>query len=342
MHFMNIRRKFRNQLVNRYGVSRSLQNLMQYSEQMLCGHREVLIKYLGYPLDTYFEAIIPQGKILQHEIEPIEVFSDRDGRPLLQLLWRSDAEEEAKKFGIDNVISIGATGLYALHNMGVSIENCKLNIAKVAANYSWGKSSAELLEKFKGKNVLYMPTHSWTGATAEHDSNEFKFLAALDKSKVRVCLGYLDYCDPSIRKLYLQFGWEIDCAGVKDSLEFPSPAGGRSNFLYELFSIFNWADIVLADELTTGQFYAVCLGKEIGLLPKNLAGQQISLNAETKRDFHLNKKVRDAYPWLSGNDFVKESIPRDVIEALGLDKFKSRRELSEIIPWHREPLLNKK
>lgn len=341
MHFINIRKKLRNQLVYRYGVSRSLQNLTQYSEQMLCGHREVLIQYLGYPPDVYFEAIIPQGKILQHEIEPIEVFRDREGKPLLQLLWRSDAEEEAKKFGIDNVISIGATGLYALHNVGVSIENCRLNIAKVAANYSWRKSNTDLLEKFKGKNVLYMPLHSWEGAAAQHNSNEFSFLGALDKSKVRVCLGYLDYCDPSIRKKYLQFGWEIDCAGVKDSPAFPSPSGGRSNFLYELFNILDWADIVLADELTTGQFYAVCLGKEIGLLPENRGQQEIFLGAEKKRDFDLNKKIREAYPWLSGNDFVKEDISRDITEALGLDKFRSRKELSEIIPWHREPLLNK-
>jgi len=338
---MNTRRNFRNFLIDRYGTPSSLQNVMQYAEQMLCGHREVLIKYMDLQEDTYFEAVIPQGKILPHGIEPIEVFKDRNGSALLQLLWRSDAEEEAKRFGINNVVSIGATGLYALHNLGISIDTCRSNIAKVAATHSWGESKIDLLDKFANKNILYMPTHSWTGARAQHNAEDFEFLTALDKRNVRICLGYLDYCDPNVRKKYLQFGWEIVCAGVKDSLEFPSPSGGRAGFLYELFEILNWSDIVLADELTTGQFYAVCLAKDIGLMPKILEENVEHMNGIGKRDFLLNHQIRTTYPWLTGASYTEKKMIKDVEDALGLNKFKNPIELSKIVPWHRESILSK-
>jgi hypothetical protein len=117
----SLRQNLRARLQDRYGVPRVQQELNQYSEQMAYGHREVLINYLELPQDAYFEAILTHGKILPNRLDPIRPQFSRDGAPLLQALWRSDAEEESRELHIANVFSIGATGLYELNNLGIGI-----------------------------------------------------------------------------------------------------------------------------------------------------------------------------------------------------------------------------
>lgn len=333
------RQRIRTRLQDRYGTSRATHEVNQYSEQMAYGHREVLTRYLGLPSDAYFKAILTHGKILSHELDPIRPQFSRDGFPLLQALWRSDAEDQAKNIKVMNVISIGATGLYELSNQGVGLEQIKRNIEKVSKEHVWSENRADLLDIFQDKKILYMPTHSWDGEVVEHTIEKVDFLKNLNSRNVTVCLGYLDFCDPKIRRVYSQPGWKIECAGVRASKEFGSPAGGRENFLKELFNIIEDVNVVIADELTTGQLYAACIGKEIGLLPEVDSVNLTFSKWQTTANFgDFNKKIRSTYPWLTGKN-INMGMAGDISQALGIDTFKTPTELMNLLPWYQEPRL---
>jgi hypothetical protein len=194
----------------------------------------------------------------------------------------------------------------------------------------------------QGKKILYMPTHSWDGDVVEHSIGKVNFLKKLESKNVTVCLGYLDFSDPSVRRIYSQSGWKIECAGVRASKVFGSPAGGRANFLKELFRILDESDIVVADELTTGQMYAACLGKEIGLLPEEYSVTFSYSKWQSSSDFgNLNREIRALYPWLVGKKATSEKICADISQALGVDKFKDPARLMNILPWRQEEILRK-
>lgn len=341
MLFSRTRQFMRIKLQDRYGISRATQEVNQFSEQMAYGHREVLIRYLDLPQTAYFRAIMPHGKILPQALDPIKPEISREGRPLLQALWRSDAEEIAHTIKNTNVISIGATGLYEFSNLGLGIHQVLGNVESVSERLEWSENTQDLLDKFSGKRVLYMPTHSWDGDVVEHSLDKVDFLKKLDVNNVRVSLGYLDFADPTIRRVYSQTGWKIECAGARASKVFGSPAGGRVTFLTELFHILDWAEIVIADELTTGQMYAAGMGKEIGLLPENdsvaLSYSKWQTNSDLK---NLHKEVRDLYPWLTGKSQNSQKMKMDICQALGIDKFKTREELASILPWYEEEKLS--
>jgi hypothetical protein len=333
------RQRIRTRLQDRYGTSRATHEVNQYSEQMAYGHREVLTRYLGLPSDAYFKAILTHGKILSHELDPIRPQFSRDGFPLLQALWRSDAEDQAKNIKVMNVISIGATGLYELSNQGVGLEQIKRNIEKVSKKHVWSENRADLLDLFSGKKILYMPTHSWDGDVVKHTIEKVDFLKNLVPQNVTVCLGYLDFCDPKVRRIYSQPGWKIECAGVRASKAFGSPAGGREYFLAELFYILDQADVVIADELTTGQMYAACIGKEIGLLPEDDSVSLTFSSWQTSSNFReFNMKIRETYPWLIGND-LNNTMCEDISQALGVNRFRMPSELGRELPWYQEKRL---
>ena len=94
---------------------------------------------------------------------------------------------------------------------------------------------------------------------------------------------------------------------------------------------------MIADELTTGQMYATCLGKEIGLLPE-LDSVSLSYSKwQTSQDFgQLQREIRKLYPWLVGNPVNTDQMSTDISIALGLDKFRAVKELREVLPWREE------
>lgn len=334
---MKLRNNLRSYLQNRYGTPSVQAERLSYSEQLAYGHREILVEYLGLPKKAYFKAVVSHAKHLPFELDPIYKLIDRNSNPILQLLWRTDAEIEAKKNEIANVRSIGAPGLYALANLGQKISETKSNIFKVSENRFWSQSNPEIIDFLSGKKILVMPLHSWDGDVVKHTGINFQFLNVLEPSKVTVCLSYLDFCDPKIRNLYLKFGWKVECAGIRASKEFGSPAGGRMRFLYELINIIDKVDVVIADELTTGLLYAACLAKDIGLV-RNIEADQLIYSKWTNSKDFLDGilKIRQRYPWLENSDANYNNMFSDICTSVGIDVFKSKIELEKIAPWYEE------
>ena len=317
------RRITRNFLRNRYGFNFKEARLNQYQEQFAYGHREVLLDYSNQPRNIVFKAILAHGKILPHSLDPIiPAFDILDGKEISQLLWRDDALEDAKLAGVTSAFAIGAPFLYVLSNLGQTISQTRSNIVDLS-NYLCLSPKMKINDIANSKKVTYFPLHSWEGDVNQHSISSKFLLKELDPKRVRVCLGFLDYCDPAVRKVYEQFGWETVCAGVRDSMIIGSPAGGRERFLYSLAEIISDADFVIANEFTTALFYAAALGKKIAIIE---SPELQSLSFSTWNDNgSFNSLIggpKKLYPWLIDGDCNADQISRDIHTALGVHSFK--------------------
>ena len=132
----HLRSYLRRRLNDRYGVPKLKRFQSLFHEQFYYGHREILLKYSELPDDVVFEAVISHGDLYPFEEKRIPFEFDLNGKPLLQLEWRSDAEAVASKLGVLNVVSIGAVGAYELLNQGVNKSTLEFNLRKFSSDFS--------------------------------------------------------------------------------------------------------------------------------------------------------------------------------------------------------------
>jgi hypothetical protein len=333
MMFAGTRLKIRSYLQNRYDSSGKSEVELYYGEQMAYGHREVLLDYLGVSREFYFKAALTHGKILPDKFDPITPLFRRDGSQIPHVLWRSDGEIEARAKGLE-AVSIGATGLYALHNLGQSISETRSNVFRFSRNHSWSDNNVEIKDLLSGKKVLYMPQHSWDGDVVNHSNSDLGILKMLNPKNISVILGYLDFLDFDSRNYYESLGFKVSCAGIRSSKVFASPAGGREKFLYSLFNIISQSDFVVSNSFTTGLFYATCLGKKIGILPDVGIQKFIYSKWRNSNEFNLDIEAQKYFfPWLTdAKSCIPQLIQSDLSNALGLDKFRSPIELQLLVP----------
>lgn len=318
------RRNIRNYMVRRYSTDQTPLEMKLYGEQFAYGHREVLLEYCNLPRSLIFKAHIPHGKISPNFLDPIQRILYPDGKPVLQLLWREDSESEAAALEILNVRSVGATFLYALANEGYSLNEIRELLWASASNFDWPTSKRQQHVYIKdAKTIVYMPMHSWDGDVRKHLVNPESPLLGVPPKTITVLLGFLDFCDPAVRKVYTDLGWRVTCAGARSSKVAGSPAGGRASFLPNLYSIFKECELVISDEFTTGLFYAMAMGRKVGILNQNELLELSYSSWQSQSDFNdrLNK-FRNYYSWLHGDVSDPGFVNSVVSGALGINSFK--------------------
>lgn len=318
----------------RYGQSPNKIEQNFFREQFAYGHREVILQYASMDFDLIFKAVISHGDNYPVYSEHISPIHDFRGQEILQLKWRSDAEENGRAKGIQKIRSIGAIGIYHLLNSGIQIAELKSNINNFSKSFSWNSSPAIQFDQLSNaRSVLYFPHHSWEGDVLDHKIPDFSVLNRLDKLKVTVCLGAHDFASPLVRKYYHDKGWEVTCAGMRDSMIPMSPCGGRVQFLQMLLDLMSRADYIVADQITTALFYAALLGKPCGILSE-VANPRLEWSswrdgAELEQMLELTRKH---YPWLWGNFIDSGKINREVSTLLGIDSIKTPSFFQEEVP----------
>lgn len=303
-----------------------------YKEQYAYGHREILLDYLDLPRSKSFKVILNHGHIYPDEITPVYFQADSRGKPVMQLVWRTDAEAAAKRAGF-KATAIGAPGLYAMSNLGQDIDSTKKNLINFSRNHIWSDKTKDVQAILADKKILYMPFHSWEGDVILHDESVIKLLADIPNSRITVCLGYLDFVDPNCRKIYQKFNVELYCAGIRDTSIPESASGGRPDFIYNLLAKIKEHDAVVSNELTTGQFYAACLNKIVGILPARGSWKLASSIWQNQDEFNaVQEKNLKLYPWLYGRICTPKQIQEDLYDALGIEAFKSKEFLIANVP----------
>lgn len=317
-------------MVKRYSNNPVPIEMELYGEQFAYGHREVLLRYCETSEKYMFKAHIPHGGVSPASIDQINRLNDENGSPILQLRWRSDAALEAQEASIKNVTPIGAPFLYALSNIGCERDQISDQIQQSVGKFEWPRESLNQSEYLAdSQNILYMPLHTWDGDVHIHKIPSDSPLRRLKKNNITVLLGFLDFCDPIIRRFYSEMGWKVECAGVRSSKITGSPAGSRNNFLYNLHEIFSRNDIVISNEFTTGLYYAAAMGKKIGILNQALNYELKYSSWQDQSQFSKRMNlIRDYYDWLiGGNDGA--SFTKIVETALGLKSMRTSEYLKE-------------
>jgi hypothetical protein len=218
--------------------------------------------------------------------------------------------------------------------MGHSIGAIKNNLADFSAQHTWSDSEEVILDLMKDKKVLYMPLHSWEGDVVNQINNDVSLLKFLNPRRVTVLMGFLDFVDFESRHFFESMGFTTECAGIRASKIFGSPAGGRETFLYTLFKIISEHDYVVANGLTTGLLYAACLKKNVGILPA-LQSPRIKYSSWRNQDEFAADidRQRAFFPWLiSTSSTDKSKIQNDLYEALGVEKCKTQSQLFDCLP----------
>jgi hypothetical protein len=126
----------------------------------------------------------------------------------------------------------------------------------------------ELISEERSRSIVYFPAHSIHGYLALIDNRPLleSVFKEYSNYEVTVCLFWLDYIDPNVRKKYEEFGFKVYCVGYRGSpaTEFPwSNVGGRIKFLPELLKLLVKADLVFCDEVSTAFWAASSLGKDV-------------------------------------------------------------------------------
>jgi len=221
---------------------------LYFDEQFMYGHREILLNYSKKYNDSLTDLSILKGSI-DHAWafdENLWKLRNRNLSRANRYVWNFRQEKLLSQ--VYSVKATGAPWLYMLNNLGISPEN--------------------VIEKLPKKNnkVLIFPSHNLDWDIKLDLSASLKsFKSRVDQnSVVVVCLFWLDFIDPKIRRLYLDEGWEVVCAGYcPRGVTADSIHGGRQSFLLELFNIMSDANVILTDDLSTGLIYALSLGVKV-------------------------------------------------------------------------------
>lgn len=220
-------------------------DILYYEEQFMYGHREVLLHFSQKNNPKLDDTNILLGSIDHGWYYSESVWKLRTRNPFKlanRYVW-NDRHSELSNSSY-RTVAVGAPWLYMLNNLGLDPTNIEIK-----------------LPKLKNKVIIF-PGHN-TGYLFSFDLNnsieEFKLLIP-ENSEVIVCLFWLDFCDPSIRKAYQRQGWRVESVGATIRGSQPDTLnGGRTTVLIEMFHLLKDASLFITDDISTGLFYALSL-----------------------------------------------------------------------------------
>ena len=222
---------------------------IQLSEQFNFGHREILVATNCLDHSTLFRTTLQHGWIEGKGSE--KSLRNRMFQKIPQLVWSERIKNLLIHEGSNKVHVIGSPWSHLLNSCSIDPrEIAKFNQSKVSNS---------------APKVLYIPSHSSHGLGFNYHLPSSELLSFTDATNITVCLFWLDYIDPEVRRFYSEFGFKLTCIGFRGSsgYEIPwAPIGGRLMFLPNLINLIERNDIVVVDELCTAFWYGLSLGKK--------------------------------------------------------------------------------
>jgi len=218
------------------------------AEQFNYGHREVLIAANGLPKSTLFLASIIHGWGFETNPFGMTKIRARNFQCYPVYAWSHRSANTIRSNTGLEVSVIGSPWSHLLQSLGINSEE------KVHATPT-------------SRRVLYFAPHSMPGGTTRHTDMEFDVIFKKSSAdEMTVCLFWLDFIDPEIRKHYSNYNVKIECVGFRGSSGFETPwapIGGRVSFLPKLFELISSHDLIIVDSVSTPFWYALSLGKNV-------------------------------------------------------------------------------
>ena len=224
---------------------------IKLSEQFNFGHREILLAANSLDTSSIFSASIPHGWLVESNIRPYPIVRRKNLKPYPVLSWSKRSEIALKSQSKRPVFTIGSPWSHLLRSIGINLRTL---------------NSYPQLSHTRNSTMLYMPSHSIHGGTAVHNFRIDKLRERFDLKSVTVCLFWLDFINPKTYAFFSEQNCDVICIGFKGASAYDHPwsdAGGRVEFLPNLFKVLSRFDIIALDDVSTPFWYAVSLGKNV-------------------------------------------------------------------------------
>ena len=297
-----------------------ISDLDYFDEQFMYGHRESLLHELvkdGYLADGHF--MLEAG--LQHGwLSEAGIWRVRNRRLVKspRYVWNSRWQTHLAKETFN--IAIGAPWLYFLRSIGFNKENSYQN-------------------RTTSKKFLVFPGHSGLSLPKNQIRQAKYFSEIADPLDSTVCLFWLDFCNPAIREAFEDRGYVVKCVGFGSARQGDArfSGGGRVNYFVNLLDLFLTHEIIVTDEISSGQLYALTLGVKLMYVPNeesfNFMNRALKTVVSTNPFFQ-----KSHHEWVEkfAPDFLStKNNPKSFCELawkeLGEDSLLSNEQLLELI-----------
>ena len=312
-------------------IDRSLSGpLVEFSEQFLYGHREILISHAQLGNKAMIKGSVEHGWALDSG-KGIRKF------PSGRYLYLSWAEARIMRSKIDDpmTIAIGAPFIYAHAAVRDTLREFKIQ-----------NLSAE-------RDTLFFPVNGNEFSQQNAESQVQLFTEHYSPTKATVCLYWVEYVNPQIYGYYKSMGFNIVCSGFSGQMEHTglgysarrlagSPIGGRPNFILNTIAIFASYENVVFGGIGSGLFYAAYMEKNITLLHKYLSTSYLDMDYEWGVTFNESpdgmryvKYIADSLECeFADIDYNSEKFRELANQELGVPSMRSPTELKQLLEPH--------
>lgn len=238
--------------------------IVEFSEQFLYGHREILIDYANLPDNSLIRGSIEHGWALDSGYGIRKLTGGRN----IYLSWSSDRVNRSR-INSDRTIPLGAPFAYLVERLGPKLQKPP---------------------KYPNR-IMYFPLHGneYSQQNAENQISIFK--SRYDPKNATACLYWVEFVNPRIRQLYEAAGFDVVCAGFSGQMEHTglgysarrlagSPIGGRPSFLVNTAHFLTDYGTLVMGGLGSICFYAAYLRKDFELLDEYYDAEILDMNFE--------------------------------------------------------------
>jgi hypothetical protein len=272
-------------------ISKAIQRLAKtdqeyFYEQFMYGHREILLAYA-----RSFNPSISPGSILRAGVQHgwagdanIWRVRNRNLTPAPRYVWENRFEIKLPKTTGNK--AIGAPWLYLL------------NLLDIEKGFEYRLKSS--LEK---KEFLIFPGHNLWNTSKPISDQASAFHKITKGETATVCLYWIDYLQPEVRRSYENLGFEVECVGYLGSPTSSTQANmGRTGFLLESVRLMLNHKTIITDEFSSGLLYAASLGLKVVFMDDARA---------IEHDIILSKDREDSFVgfYLTASEWIKNCIP---------------------------------
>lgn len=298
--------------------------IVEFSEQFLYGHREILVSYAGLPDNSLIKGSLEHGWAIQSG-RGIRKIS---GRRYIYLSW-SQSRIDWSGVTDHTTIPIGAPFVYAWEKV---------------------RNQVELHNPENSRKILFFPVHGNEYFQQNVESQIALFKGRFDPTNSTVCLYWAEFINPEIYRAYKSHGFGIVCLGFSGQMEHTglgysarrlagSQMGGRPNFIPRFIALVaNYEQIVFGG-IGTALIYSSYMNKKVSLLHEYLeenygdfSFDQLHKFSENEDEMlHVNYICSFMGEDFSRIDFNSPKFREFAKNALGEKEKKTSEELSNLL-----------
>lgn len=260
------------------------------------GHAHVLARWCGLDDPPPIEGVLQHGWTFTHGFGA----PHRPPVGLPRLVWSDVCRRRGEAIGWSNYVVVGAPFAY-------------LDALEPPAHQ-------------ERRGTIWYPFHGtadFEGVEGDHRRLVHQ-IREVEGDDVTVCLYYVEYEDPTIRRFYEEAGFRVICHGRRGTLHRDT----EPRFLHRQLAEIRRHEKVASNRLSTAVFYGALTGSEVGVY-----GDPMAL-PDVRAGFDGEPLFSAWWPHMFGEQIDREAAHALARAELGADVLLPPEELAHVLGWH--------